>query len=87
MGKIGLREWFGAGRAIASGDLIRSDGPGQYCAGFESRLAAMMGSKHALSVNSGTSALTAALAAAEFPPRLLGSSRCLAFKQHRSTPP
>ncbi|PCH75470.1 MAG: aminotransferase [Rhodobacteraceae bacterium] len=64
MGKIGLREWFGAGRAIASGDLIRSDGPGQYCAGFESRLAAMMGSKHALSVNSGTSALTAALAAA-----------------------
>lgn len=60
---LGVREWFAAGAAIARHDLLRNSGRAQYCVRFEKRLAAMTGAKHALTVNSGTSALTCAMAA------------------------
>jgi dTDP-4-amino-4,6-dideoxygalactose transaminase len=60
---LGVREWLAAGTAISRHDLLRTTGRGQYCVRFEKRLAEMIGAKHTLIVNSGTSALTCALAA------------------------
>lgn len=62
--KLGFKEWIAAGRAIAVRDLSRLSGKHQFCAGFEKDFARMLGVNHALVVNSGTSALTCALAAA-----------------------
>lgn len=61
--KLGFKEWFAAGSAIAKGDLLRNSGSHQFCARAEKRLAEMTGAKHVLLINSGTSALTCALAA------------------------
>jgi dTDP-4-amino-4,6-dideoxygalactose transaminase len=63
MQRLGFREWFSAGKAIARNDLLRNSGQGQFCQRFEKRLSDMTGATHALTVNSGTSALTVALAA------------------------
>lgn len=63
MRHLGIREWLAAGQAIARRDLLRDSGPGQYCTRFEAELCRASGAKHALLVNSGTSALTVALAA------------------------
>jgi dTDP-4-amino-4,6-dideoxygalactose transaminase len=63
MRKLGFREWFAAGGAIAGGDLLRASSKRQYCARFEAELANLTGAKFALTVNSGTSALVCALQA------------------------
>ncbi|OWU84767.1 aminotransferase [Oceanicola sp. 22II-s10i] len=68
MQRLGFKEWLAAGRAIARGDLLRDSSPGQACAKFEERLCAMLGARHALTVNSGTTALVTALAALEVGP-------------------
>ena len=62
--RLGFREWIAAGRAIAAHDVLRVSGKHQFCARFENNFAELLGAKHALLVNSGTSALTCALAAA-----------------------
>ncbi|WP_170467466.1 aminotransferase class I/II-fold pyridoxal phosphate-dependent enzyme [Ruegeria arenilitoris] len=62
MQRLGFREWLAAGTAIARGDLLRNSGSGQYCRRFERRLSELTGAKQTLMVNSGTSALTVALA-------------------------
>ncbi len=64
MASLGVREWLAVGRAIAEGNLLRHADKAHFCAAFEHRLAAYVGSKYALTVNGGTSALTCALAAA-----------------------
>lgn len=56
---IGLEEAQGASETIASGWLIQ----GPKVAEFEERFAAMTGSKHAIAVNSGSSALLVAMGA------------------------
>lgn len=65
---VGLREWFAVGRAIASGSLLRYDSGASRTALFEREMAAEIGAAHVLAVNSGTSALIAALAAAGIGP-------------------
>lgn len=68
MARVGLLEWFAVGRAIASGRLLRyGDTPGEVDR-FEARLCAYTGARFALTVDHGTSALTAALAAAGIGP-------------------
>jgi dTDP-4-amino-4,6-dideoxygalactose transaminase len=69
MAEVGFREWIALGRAIAAGRLARYDGegPGEVDR-FEARLAKTIGVKHVLTVNSGTNALVAALAAAGIGP-------------------
>ncbi len=64
MRRLGLREWLAVGRVMAAGDLMRSSGPLQACAGFENDLARKTDAGHTLTVSSGTSALICALAAA-----------------------
>ena len=68
MPAVGFREWLAIGRAIADRQLIRYNDKGQFTAKFERRLAELIGAEHVLTVNSGTSALTAALAAAGIGP-------------------
>lgn len=65
MAKIGVREWMAVGRVIASGQLARyGGGDGGSLEEFEHRLAVKLGVEHALTVNSGTSALICALVGA-----------------------
>ena len=64
MAKMGFAEWLAAGRAIAEGNLIRYSERSHFVDQFETRLARQFGVSHALTVNSGTSALVCALAAA-----------------------
>ncbi len=68
MAKVGMREWIAAGRAIAAGDLLRYGSHSNFTNRFEQRLSALVGAKHALTVNGGTSALICALAAAGIGP-------------------
>lgn len=68
MPDVGLREWVAVGRAIAKGHLLRYDPKAGITARFERELGALTGSRHVLAVNSGTSALVAALAAAGIGP-------------------
>lgn len=64
MPSIGVREWLAASGAILSGDLFRYSARASQLDTFEQRFAEAMGAKHALALNSGTSALVCALAAA-----------------------
>jgi len=64
MPKLGLTDWFAAGQAIVNGDLYRYGQGARHADRFERRFADMLGVRHALAVNSGTSALVAALSAA-----------------------
>ena len=68
MPRIGVREWWAASRAIAGGNLLRFEGKHGFTDQFESRLASMIGAKHVLTVNGGTSALICALAGAGIGP-------------------
>ena len=68
MPNVGLREWIAAGRAIANGHLLRYDQGAHLVARFERELAETTGAGHVLAVNSGTSALVSALAAAGIGP-------------------
>ena len=68
MASVGLREWLAAGRAIAEGNLIRYGDKAHFVEQFESRLASYIGTKHVLTVNSGTNALICSLAAAGIGP-------------------
>ena len=68
MANVGIREWVAAGRALAAGDLQRYGSRSHFTEKFEKRLGAMVGAKHALTVNGGTSALICALAAAGIGP-------------------
>lgn len=56
------------GRAIADGQMVRYGEGANYTARFEKELGALVGANHVLTVNSGTSALVAALAAAGIGP-------------------
>ncbi len=64
MARPGLREWLAVGRVIAGGNLLRYGDRDGYTARFEREFGAYLGAKHVLTVQSGTGALTAALAAA-----------------------
>lgn len=64
MPSIGVPEWLAASGAILSGDLYRYGARAHRAEAFERRFAEAMGAKHALALNSGTSALVCALAAA-----------------------
>ncbi|MFT5345527.1 MAG: dTDP-4-amino-4,6-dideoxygalactose transaminase [Dinoroseobacter sp.] len=65
MPKVGIREFAALGRVLANGQLQRyARGDKGYTARFEAELAQKMDVRHALTVNSGTNALVAALAAA-----------------------
>jgi dTDP-4-amino-4,6-dideoxygalactose transaminase len=69
MPRVGAREWFALGRVIASGQLMRYRGGERgFTTQFEAQLAEKLGVKHVLTVNSGTSALISALAAAGIGP-------------------
>lgn len=68
MPDVGLREWFAAGRAIAKGHLLRYEPGAGLTSRFERELGEAVGARHVLAVNSGTSALVAALAAAGIGP-------------------
>jgi dTDP-4-amino-4,6-dideoxygalactose transaminase len=66
---LGANELFALGRVIASGQLMRYRGGEQgFTTRFEARLKAQLGIKHVLTVNSGTSALIAALVGAGIGP-------------------
>jgi dTDP-4-amino-4,6-dideoxygalactose transaminase len=67
--KLGVREWLNVGRVMASGQLSRyRGGENGFTTRFETQLAKKLGVKHVLAVNSGTSAMIAALAAAGIGP-------------------
>lgn len=68
MAAAGLAEWIAAGKAIASGNLLRYGDPNGFTFQFEKRFAAYLHAKHVLTVQSGTGALQAALAAAGIGP-------------------
>ncbi len=68
MPNIGVREWWAAGQAILSGNIYRYKDGAHFSEDFENRFAKMLGSQHALAVNSGTGALVCALAAAGIGP-------------------
>lgn len=69
MPRVGVREFGALTRVIAGGQLLRyRGGENGFTGRFESALAAKLGVKHALTVNSGTSALIASLAAAGIGP-------------------
>jgi dTDP-4-amino-4,6-dideoxygalactose transaminase len=69
MARVGLREWFALGAVIASGRTVRyGEKAGKYTDRFEARLAQMTGVRHVQTVNSGTTALISALAAAGIGP-------------------
>src|ERR1700742_3575943 len=63
MSRMGFREWVAAGRAIAEGKLLRYADNAHFVDQFESRLASYVGTKHGLTVRSGTNALICAFAA------------------------
>jgi dTDP-4-amino-4,6-dideoxygalactose transaminase len=67
--RVGVRELIALSRVIASGKLLRDDvgGPG-FTSRFETQLKEKLGVKHVLVVNSGTSALIAALVGAGIGP-------------------
>jgi dTDP-4-amino-4,6-dideoxygalactose transaminase len=67
--RVGVRELIALSRVIASGKLLRHDvgGPG-FTSRFETQLKEKLGVKHVLVVNSGTSALIAALVGAGIGP-------------------
>ncbi|RYF55130.1 MAG: DegT/DnrJ/EryC1/StrS family aminotransferase [Comamonadaceae bacterium] len=69
MPRVGVREFAALTRVIAGGQLLRyRGGENGFTGRFETALAAKLGVKHALTVNSGTSALIASLAAAGIGP-------------------
>jgi dTDP-4-amino-4,6-dideoxygalactose transaminase len=69
MSRVGLSELVTLSRVVASGQLLRYRGGEQgFTTRFETKLAALLNVKHALTVNSGTSALISALAAAGIGP-------------------
>ena len=69
MPRVGAMELITLGRVIASGQLLRyRGGEHGFTTQFENNLAKTLGVKHALTVNSGTSALISALAAAGIGP-------------------
>ncbi|MDM7930523.1 aminotransferase class I/II-fold pyridoxal phosphate-dependent enzyme [Tabrizicola sp.] len=68
MPEVGFREWLAIGRAITDGHLMRYAGKAHLTSRFERELGEAIGTRHVLTVNSGTSALIAALAAAGIGP-------------------
>jgi dTDP-4-amino-4,6-dideoxygalactose transaminase len=69
MPRVGVSELVTLSRVIAGGQLLRYRGGEQgFTSQFEDRLTKQLGVKHALTVNSGTSALISALAAAGIGP-------------------
>jgi dTDP-4-amino-4,6-dideoxygalactose transaminase len=69
MPRVGVRELVTLGRVVASGQLLRYRGGEQgFTTRFETQFAEKLGVKHVLTVNSGTSALISALAAAGIGP-------------------
>jgi dTDP-4-amino-4,6-dideoxygalactose transaminase len=67
--RVGVRELVALSHVIASGKLLRDDPKGpRYTVRFEAQLREKLGVKHALAVNSGTSALIAALVGAGIGP-------------------
>jgi dTDP-4-amino-4,6-dideoxygalactose transaminase len=67
--RVGVRELIALSRVIASGKLLRHDaGSKSFTSRFESQLEKKIGVKHALVVNSGTSALITALVGAGIGP-------------------
>lgn len=68
MADVGVEEWVAAGRAIASGELLRYGPKARFTRQFEQRFGTMIGSRHVLAVNNGTAALIAALSAAGIGP-------------------
>lgn len=69
MQRIGVREWIALSRLIANGRLLRHDVNGLgFTTRFEAQLGEKLGVKHVLAVNSGTSALIAALVGAGIGP-------------------
>ncbi len=68
MAKLGLREWFAAGRVIAGGEMLRYGNRDGFTQTFEQRLSDLTGADHVLTVNGGTGALMCALAAAGIGP-------------------
>jgi dTDP-4-amino-4,6-dideoxygalactose transaminase len=69
MPRVGVRELATLGRVVASGQLLRYRGGEQgFTTRFENQFAEKLGVKHLLTVNSGTSALISALAAAGIGP-------------------
>lgn len=66
MANVGFREWLAIGQAIASKNLLRYGG--KFTDRFEQRFGKYLGAKHVLTVQSGTGALQAALAAAGIGP-------------------
>jgi dTDP-4-amino-4,6-dideoxygalactose transaminase len=69
MPRVGVKEWLTLGRVIASGQLLRyRGGEHGFTTRFETQLAEKLDVKHVLTVNSGTSAMIAALAAAGIGP-------------------
>ncbi|WJR81419.1 aminotransferase class I/II-fold pyridoxal phosphate-dependent enzyme [Bradyrhizobium sp. NP1] len=69
MPRVGFREMLALGRVIASGTLSRYEsGSASLTSRFEARFAERLQAKHLLTVNSGTSALISALAAAGIGP-------------------
>src|SRR5512143_77395 len=63
MSRPGIREWLAAGNAIRGGNLLRHEGPRGLTRRFERNFASFMGTKHALTLTSGTVALHAAMTA------------------------
>lgn len=69
MSAVGIRELVNLGRVVARGELLRYGRSGQgFTARFEDRLARLIGVRHVLTVNSGSNALIAAMAAAGIGP-------------------
>jgi len=68
MTNVGVRDWLAASQAILSGNIYRYKDGAHHAETFERRFAEAMGAEHALAVNSGTSALVCALAAAGIGP-------------------
>lgn len=69
MPRVGFSEWLTLTRVIARGQLLRYRGGEQgFTTRFENKLTEQLGVKHALTVNSGTSALICSLAAAGIGP-------------------
>ncbi len=68
MPEVGMREWLAVGRVIARRDLLRYGPNGRETERFEKNFATFMGSAHALTLTSGTAALTTALASAGIGP-------------------
>lgn len=69
MPRVGVLEMIAVNRVMARGQLLRyRGGEGGYTTRFERRLSEKIGVKHALAVNSGTSALISALVGAGIGP-------------------